>query len=139
MEYKRIGSRIVCRIDRGEEICEKVKEIAALENIGLASISAIGATCDFEVGAYNVSEKKYYPVSRQGEYEIASLLGNLSRKGGEVYLHLHMVAAGADGCCVGGHLNRAVVSATCEMFIDILDGEGGRKYNPETGLNMLVI
>ena len=55
---------------------------------------------------------------------------------GEYYAHLHMSAGGADGSVVGGHLNRAIVSATCEMFITILDGTVERRFDGDTGLNL---
>ena len=59
MEYKRFNNKIVLRIDKDEEILEKLKEVALKENIKLASISALGATNDFTVGVYKVDEKKY--------------------------------------------------------------------------------
>ncbi len=60
MDYRRFGNKIIARIDRGEEILEKVKEIALKENIKLASINALGAINSFTSGVYNVDEKKYY-------------------------------------------------------------------------------
>ena len=36
----------------------------------------------------------------------------------------------------GGHLIRAIVSATCEMIIDVIDGTVDRIYDEETGLNI---
>ena len=62
MEYKRFNNTIVARFDKGEEVLTKIKEIALKENIKLANINALGATNDFEVGVYNVDEKKYYPI-----------------------------------------------------------------------------
>ena len=35
MEYRKFGKTIVARIDKGEEILEKVKELALKENITL--------------------------------------------------------------------------------------------------------
>ena len=50
MDYRRFNNTIVARIDKGEEILEKVKEIALKENIKLANLNALGATNDFTVG-----------------------------------------------------------------------------------------
>ena len=56
---------------------------------------------------------------------------------GEFYTHLHMSAGNQYGQMFGGHLNRAVISATCEMFITVIDGKVDRKKDPVTGLNIL--
>ena len=37
----------------------------------------------------------------------------------------------------GGHLNRAIVGATCEMFIHVIPGEIDRKFSEEIGLNLI--
>ena len=50
MEYRKFNNTIVARIDKGEEILDKIKEIALKENIKLANINALGATNDFTVG-----------------------------------------------------------------------------------------
>ena len=48
MEYRKFNNTIVARIDKGEEILEKIKEIALKENIKLANINALGATNDLK-------------------------------------------------------------------------------------------
>ena len=136
MDYRRFGNKIIVRIDRGEEILEKVKEIALKENIKLAGISALGATNDFTVGVYNVDEKKYYANEFKGSYEIVSLTGTINTMNGEFYTHIHMSAGNDKGEVFGGHLNKAMVSATCEMVIDIIDGSVDRSYDEEIGLNI---
>ncbi len=136
MDYRRFGSKIVARIDKGEEILEKLKEIALKENIKLAGVSALGATNDFTVGVYKVDEKKYYSNEFKGNFEIVSLTGTVNTMNGEFYSHIHMSAGNDRGEVFGGHLNKAVVSATCEMIIDIIDGRVDRRYSEEIGLNL---
>ena len=92
MEYRKFDSTIIARIDKGEEILEKVKEIALKENIKLASISALGAVNDFTVGVFKTDEKKYYSNSFQGNFEITSLTGTINTMNGEFYTHIHMSA-----------------------------------------------
>ena len=136
MQYARFDNTIVARIDRGEEILEQLKAIALAENIRLAHISALGAVGDFTVGVFHTAEKQYYAKRFTGDWEIVSLVGNISRMNGEYYAHLHMSAGGTDGSVVGGHLNRAVISATCEMFITVLDGTVERRFDGDVGLNL---
>ena len=38
----------------------------------------------------------------------------------EFYTHIHMSAGNSQGQVFGGHLNRAVVSATCEMVVTVV-------------------
>ena len=119
MEYKRFGNKIIVRIDKDEEILEQVKELALKENIRLAAVQALGATNSFS-----------------GSFEIVSLTGTINTMNGEFYTHLHMSAGNDKGEVFGGHLNRAVVSATCEMVVDVLDGTVDRQDDPVTGLNL---
>ncbi len=59
MNYKRIGSVIALRVDRGEEIVESVKKVCEKEQIRFAGISGIGAVAPAVVGQYRVAEKRY--------------------------------------------------------------------------------
>ncbi len=136
MEYRRFGNTIVARIDRGEEILAAIREIARTEHIQLASVSALGATNDFTVGVYNVDEKQYHANDFKGNFEIVSLTGTINTMDGEFYTHLHMSAGDEKGQVFGGHLNRAVVSAVCEMVITVIDGVVDRRFSEEIGLNL---
>ena len=136
MEYRKFENKIIARIDKGEEILEKIKEIALQENIKLASINALGATNDFTVGVYKVDEKKYYSNEFKGNFEIVSLTGTINTMNGEFYTHIHMSAGNDKGEVFGGHLNKAIVSATCEMVINVIDGNVDRYFDEETGLNL---
>jgi predicted DNA-binding protein with PD1-like motif len=138
MEYRRFGDRIAVRMDRGDEVCAKLLELAEKENIRLASVTGIGASNDVTLGVFNTKNKEYSKFRFSGlDYEIASITGNLSRQDGKPYLHLH-AAIGNPVCdeTHAGHLNAAVVSATAELMVGVVDGEAGRKFSDEVGLNL---
>ena len=136
MEYRRFEDTIVVRLDRGEEITEQVKAIAEREEIRLADIQALGAVDQFTVGVYDVAAQKYASNEFEGAYEIVSLTGTINTMDGGFYSHLHMSAGNGAGQVFGGHLNRARVSATCEMVIRIIHGTVDRRFDPEIGLNV---
>lgn len=136
MDYRRFENQIVLRIDRGEEIVSSLEDMCKKEKITCASVAAIGAVDDFEIGLFDVEKKEYCAEHYQMPAEITSLLGTVTEKAGEPYLHLHMNAADKDHHVYGGHLNTAIVSATCEMIVTVIEGRIGRKFDPETGLNL---
>lgn len=136
MDYKRFGNTLVVRIDKGEEIITSIKELTVKEKIKLGSISGLGAVDDINVGVFETSEKKYYSNNFKGLMEIVSLTGTINTMDGEFYCHLHMSVGDRKGNVYGGHLNSAVVSATCEMLVTIIDGEVDREFSNEIGLNL---
>ena len=136
MDYRRFGKTIVMRIDKGEEVLTQLKAMALKEDIKLASIRALGATNEFTVGVFKVEEKKYYANHFTGDFEIVSLTGTISTMNGEYYAHLHMSAGDEQGRVFGGHLNEAIISATCEMVVEVIDGRVERTHDADVGLNL---
>lgn len=136
MDYRKFDQTIVARIDKGEEILAKVKEIALKENIKLASIQALGAVNRFTVGVFDTAAQQYHANTFEGDFEIVSLTGTINTMNDAYYCHLHMSAGGGKGEVFGGHLNEATVSATCEMVINIINGKVDRCYDEPTGLNL---
>lgn len=137
MDYRKFGNTYIVRLDKGEEILEQVRALALKEGIHLASVQALGAVNDFTVGVFDTAEKKYHANSFQGNYEIVSLTGTIDTMEGAFYCHLHMSAGDGQGRVVGGHLNRAVISATCEMVVTEIPGAVDREFSRDIGLNLL--
>ncbi len=137
MEYKRFGHEIALRVARGEELIESLRSVCEKENIRLATVSGLGAAGVVEMGLYNVENKEYHSHTFTGEFEIAQVTGNVTTMDGEVYIHLHATIGDEKLRAWAGHLNKAVISATAELFIHILEGETNRTRNDETGLNLL--
>ena len=137
MEYRRFGDSVVLRIQKGEEILEALCAVCEKEQIMLASVSGIGAADDVTLGVFNSAKFQYESQQFTGDMEIASCTGSVTRKDGETYLHLHMVVGNVTkGLVHAGHLNRAVISLTGEFTLHVIDGEVGREYSPEVGLNL---
>ena len=136
MKYQRFEQTIIVRMDKGEDIVEQVKNVALKEKIKLASISALGAINEFTVGVFKTKEKKYYANEFKGDFEIVSLTGTINTMNDEYYSHMHLSAGNDQGQVFGGHLNKAIVSATCEMVIQIINGEVDRYFDEEVGLNL---
>jgi len=137
MEFRKFNNDYVIRLNKGEEVIEKLKELCKNENIELAEITGLGASDLVEIGVFNVNTKEYKTKVFEGMFEITSLVGNATRKDGEVYLHIHINFGDEEGLVRGGHLVRTKISATSEIILRKIDGNVGRKLSNEIGLNLL--
>ena len=138
MEYKKVKNHIIVRLDVGEEIISSIMNILKNEKISFATVSGIGATNDFTVGTYDVTNQLYKKSNYKGVYEIVSLLGNTSTMNNEPYIHIHMSAADKNNNVVGGHLNEAYISATAEIILNIIETNVDRIKNSNTELNVFM-
>ena len=132
--YKR---QVLVRLDPQDEIVASLTQICEKESIELGSISGIGAVNKATVGLFNPVTKEYTSTTLERDFEITSLIGNVSQKDGDVYLHLHATLADLEHKAFGGHLNAATVSATAEIWIDVVNGSAGRYFDDKIGLNLL--
>ncbi len=137
MEYQKFGDTYIVRMDPGEEILTQLKVFAEQEGVKLASVTALGAVKDFTVGVFDTGAKVYKSNRFQGVYEIVSLVGTINTMNDAFYCHLHMCAADQEGHAFGGHLNEAVISATCELVVTCLPGRTDRVFSDEVGLNLI--
>lgn len=137
MEYRKFDDTYVVRLNKGEEVIESLKDLCKNENIELAEITGLGASNLVEIGVFNVNTKEYNTKIFEGMFEITSLIGNVTRKDGEVYLHIHINFGDEEGLVKGGHLVRSIISATSEIVVRRINGKVGRKLSNEIGLNLL--
>lgn len=149
MKYIKDGKSYIVRIDRGEEVLDKLNEFIKETDVKAASITGIGACSEVELGVYSVKKREYIKNKYEGEFEILSLIGNITQDGEEPYIHLHimisdgMVLAGGltfgMGITVGGHLNKCIISGTCELRLDECENAYQRRVDDETGIKVIDI
>lgn len=143
MRYIKDGASYIVRIDRGEEVLDKLNEFIKETDIKAGTITGIGASSEVELGVYSVKNREYIKNKYEGEFEILSLIGNITQDAGDAYIHLHIMisdglAQGA-GITVGGHLNKCIISGTCELRIDECENAYQRKIDDETGIKIIDI
>jgi len=136
VEYKKFGNKYIIRIDKGEEIVDNLKIFCEKEQITLGWITGIGAVNKATIGLFKTDSKIYQTTELRGDYEITSLVGNISRMDGKVYLHLHINLSDINYNVFGGHLNSAVVSGTGEFIVESIEGQVNRQFDKEAGLNL---
>lgn len=137
MDYKKVNNDWILKINKGEQIASSIKNFCKENNIKLASISGIGAATNIKIGYFNLNTKVYNEKVFDDKYEVTSLLGNITTKDGEPYLHLHITFSDEDCTTYGGHFVEGTISGTSEIFLTVFDGEVSRYVDDETGINVM--
>ena len=86
---------------------------------------------------YNVGNSAGFMCPKKNfneDYELTSLIGNVSTKDNKPFLHIHVNISNQKCQAFGGHLFSGDIIATGEIKIFITDTEINRSYNDETGL-----
>lgn len=138
MEYRRFENTIVARVEKGDEIVSSLEKLCINENIQLGLVSGLGAVNDVTIGIFNTEDKTYYSKDCKGDFEITSLTGNITRMNENPYLHLHITIGNTKTNEIyGGHLSKAIISATGEIFVTVIPGKVGREFSDKIGLNLM--
>ncbi len=130
------------KLEKGEEIltsltrfCEHFLSFTG----GTGVLTGIGAVSYAEIGWFDPGKKQYTTKTIQQDMEITSLVGNLSLKETKPFFHVHITLANSQFEITGGHLFKAIISATGEFVlrtfrssVDMPDLT--RKQDMETGL-----
>ena len=136
MKYKKGENLIYVCIDKDEFINEQLLNVAVRENICTGWINGIGAIYDLEIGYFDISNKRYERKSFKGEYELISLIGNITIKNNSQFIHTHISFSDTDYRLFGGHLFDARISAAGEFTINTEDFNISRSLNSTVGLEL---
>ena len=127
----------IMRLDQGEEFIAVVQNFCLENKIQSAWFFALGATNGITLAFFDTEKKEYKTKEFQEPLEILNLSGNIALKDNKPFLHAHGVFSRSDMSIVGGHVMRCVVSATCEIKIEVGAGTIQRKFDDRTGLHLL--
>ena len=121
MEWTRSDEDLFIRLDPGEEIHHKLKELANELGINAAAItSGIGRTRDNLYGYMN-EEGVYQRRELTPPSELVSISGNIARtEQGEPFTHIHSCWSDDDYTVHAGHMFQATVHVVAEIHVRIL-------------------
>jgi predicted DNA-binding protein with PD1-like motif len=131
-----LNRTFIGRFECGDDLLAALTEFCKAQNIRLGTFSVIGAVKNVKLGYYNQQEKKYTGcVALDQKLEIASCMGNISIKDGEIFVHAHIVLADWEGRAYGGHLMPGTEVFAAEYNIqEYSGGELKRVKDEVTGL-----
>ena len=135
-QYSCKDNKYIVSLDNHVSLMEALAAFCNEKGILSGSISGLGATNSATFRYLNLETMEYVDKCFNEQMELTAIEGNISRKDGSVYLHVHVTASRSDYTCIGGHLLDARISGACELFIEDYGLEVGRCKDPETGLNM---
>ncbi|WP_455278321.1 PPC domain-containing DNA-binding protein [[Eubacterium] cellulosolvens] len=119
-----LSNVLVVRLKPKDEIREKIEEVMKHNGLKKAVIlSAIGSV--FEATFFGVKKDSGLPfgkdkitvIKQTGPFEVLTLEGNILPAGDQLISHIHIALGGHDGSILGGHLDRAIVYTTLELFL----------------------
>ena len=128
---------IALRFTKGEELISLLTSFAKEKNITFASFTLIGACSSVLLSYYNLETKQYEDKEVREDMEIVSVIGNISLKDNEPFIHSHGVFSKRDFSTMGGHIKSMTISGTGEVFLMIYPIQITRESDEETGLFLL--
>lgn len=126
------------RFDKGEELLRTLVKFALQESTQGAFLTGIGGVQEIILAHYDLNEKSYHDMVFHGNLELASLTGTITILEGAPVIHLHGVIGREDKSALAGHIRRAIVGGTCEIFIEKFSSDIMRERDEETGLLRLI-
>ena len=136
MKYKKVDDKIFVSIDKGELVNQKLLEVAQQEKLKSGWINGLGAISNIEVAYYDIEQKIYEKQNFDNDYELLSLIGNVSLVDDKPFIHTHISFSDTEFKVFGGHLFDARVIAAAEFCIFVSDYHLHRELNCNIGLSL---
>ena len=136
MKYNKVDDNISVSIDKGELVNQKLLEVAQQENLTSGWINGLGAISSIEIGYWDIEKKIYEKQKFNNDYELLSLIGNVSLVDNKPFVHTHISFSDTEFKVYGGHLFDAKVIAAAEFCIFTSEYNLHRKLNCDIGLSL---
>ncbi|HYD07500.1 MAG TPA: PPC domain-containing DNA-binding protein [Reyranella sp.] len=137
--FEQAGERtFVVVLDAGDEAFAAITDFANRNQLGGASLTAIGAFERATVGWFDLRTKAYRPIEIDEQCEGLTLLGDIAiGDDGKASVHMHAVLGLQDGTTRGGHFLKGIVRPTLEVTIMETPTHLRRRKQPGLGIALI--
>ena len=134
MKFRIEDDRLFLTLAKGDCINRTFETFADIQGVGCAWLNGIGAIENPEIGLYSMRNQSYLRKKFIGEYELTSLVGNITIKAGKPFAHTHITFSDTDYHVFGGHLFDAKITAAGEFIMHVNKNDINREMNKDIGL-----
>ena len=134
MNFRIDNSRVLMTLAKGDYINRTFESFAEIKGVECSWLNGIGALENPEIGFYSIDDKSYHRKQFKGEFELTSLIGNITLKEGKPFAHTHITFSDRNYKVFGGHLFDAKITAAGEFFMQLGNEKINREMNTEIGL-----
>ncbi|MFH1034702.1 MAG: PPC domain-containing DNA-binding protein [Pseudomonadota bacterium] len=133
---KSTGQRIMGRLPKDGDLLAELTKVCQEAGITLGGVRAIGAVTKARIGYYDQASRVYEFLELNQDLEILALMGNVSLKDGQPFVHAHVTLGDAQGRAFGGHLVEGCQIFACEFEIEQYASQAPleRVWDEPTGL-----
>ncbi len=124
-------------LEPGEPVIETLTTYLSQQGVMAGRISAIGGFSEARIKYWNPESKSYEERAVRQQVEVISLLGDVSEKDGNPFVHAHVTLGDAQYNTIAGHLGEATAYPTLEVFVTLFDGALRRQEDPQTRLAVI--
>jgi predicted DNA-binding protein with PD1-like motif len=123
--------------ETGEEVISGLAEFAKTHQIQSGFFFGLGAFQTATLAFFDLQTKEYEHIPVDEQVEVMSITGNVTWFEGEPKIHAHAVVGKRDGSAHGGHVIKAIVRPTLEVFVSVSGSMIERKLDAAAGLPLI--
>jgi len=128
----------ILSLKKSESVHEAILHCANDAELKGATLSGLGGIAPTTLLYFDHVAKKYHRKTIDEFMELVSLTGNITKKEGKRESHIHVALSNKDYQMTGGHLEKATVAAIAEIKVVPTSGVLIKRFDDETGLDVLV-
>jgi predicted DNA-binding protein with PD1-like motif len=135
--WARRGRDVLVVLPRGTELLEGIREAVREASVESGSFVGLGAIEAPRLAWFDRYEQRYRETSLEGVWEIANLIGNVTRYETAPRVHAHMVVSDRSCRTRAGHLVAGVVGVTCEIVLSPFEPPVARRFDDALHLPLI--